>query len=322
MLGRFRVAAYPGAILAVGLIGAITLLGCASGAAAPGPTPTSAPQAEPRPIVIGNIDPGAPTRKIEEFLPLAQHLADGLKDQGITEGKVVIARDQAEMVRLLRDGAVDIYFDAAVPSMEVCDTSKCQFILQQWKGGEPTLYGIFVARKDSGIDGIEDLAGKVIALQKDHSTVGFVLPTIAMIQEGFTLAEVADPSAALPPSSIGYFLTGGGRSAIDMLLRGEVSAVALGERAYERFSPDITEQTAVFERTMEVPSQLVAARPGMDAALIARITDALTALEETEQGRAILASLRDTQKFDALQPETTSMLSELKSLVKLVPKEG
>ena len=43
-------------------------------------------------IVIGDIDPDTPARRISHLQPLADHLAERLADQGIRRGEVVIAR--------------------------------------------------------------------------------------------------------------------------------------------------------------------------------------------------------------------------------------
>src|SRR5690606_1254280 len=129
-----------------------------------------------RTLVIGNIDASNPSEKIAEFQPLVDYLVDHLEDYGIAEGQVVIARDPSEMARLMGNGEVDIYIDAAIPSLQVCAMTGCDFALRQWKGGGPELAGIFVTGKGSDITSVEDLRGHIIGLEQPHSTVGHILP--------------------------------------------------------------------------------------------------------------------------------------------------
>jgi phosphonate transport system substrate-binding protein len=55
-------------------------------------------------ITLGDIDPKDPAKKIARFQPLAEYLAEHLSDQGVTRGRVVIARDIEEMATFLKDG--------------------------------------------------------------------------------------------------------------------------------------------------------------------------------------------------------------------------
>ena len=43
-------------------------------------------------ITLGDIDPNEPAKKIKRLLPLADYLAENLASEGITAGRVVIAR--------------------------------------------------------------------------------------------------------------------------------------------------------------------------------------------------------------------------------------
>ena len=92
-------------------------VGSAAGPAAITATPAASESG--RVIVLGDIDPDEPVKKIERFTPLAQYLAGEMKDLGMVAGKVVIARDAAHMARLLREDKVDFYFDSAFPSLQV-----------------------------------------------------------------------------------------------------------------------------------------------------------------------------------------------------------
>ena len=70
------------------LIGTVVLLGtaCGSVSSSPTPTPTTAPSLESSQIItLGDIDPDEPGKKIRRFQPLADHLAEQLREFDIRE---------------------------------------------------------------------------------------------------------------------------------------------------------------------------------------------------------------------------------------------
>lgn len=271
-----------------------------------------------RTIVIGNADASNPSQKIKEFQALADYLVAHLESFGVTEGSVVIAQDGAEMARMMTDGEVDLYIDAALPSLDVCNRADCEFILRQWKGGGPDLDGVFVTTKDSGIESLEDLRGKIIMLEQPHSTVGHILPQIALAEAGIAVREVSDYNAQVGEDEVGYVISPGGQSSMNLLLQGEIDALAVGDRAFKQFGSDVQEKVVVFERTMAAPAQLVAVRPGFDPELRDEIKRLMMDLENTEEGRKILEALRDTARFDELPPEVAQGLDELYEMVQEV----
>jgi phosphonate transport system substrate-binding protein len=309
-------------IALVGLA-ASTAAGCAGApAGTPAlPTPT-APTGRAAAIILGDIDSRTPAKKIAELQPLADYLATHLGAFGIRQGRVVVAPDEATMASLLRDGAVDLYLGATAPALTVCQSAGCTFRLRQWKGGQPAMAGVFVARRAGGVARVDDLAGRVIAVEKPHSTVGHVLPLAALAQRGLSVRQVSAPTVEVGREEIGYYVAPGGRTAMDLLLRGQVAAAAMGERTLTQFSPAIRDQTTIVDRTVAIPSQLVALRPGLDPELGETISARLIELDRAPEGRAILNALRETERFDRLPPDAAALLARMQAAMALAPADS
>ena len=310
--------------ITVSLLIILALLLSACGAAdADGPTATPEPGGAGQDtglsettIVVANVDASNPGQKIEEFQPLADYLAANLADFGITEGQVFIARDTAEMANSLSTGEADIYLDAAIPALDVCEELDCDFALQQWKGGTPNLMGVFVTTEASGVTSLEDLRGKVIMLEQPHSTVGHILPLVTLAEQGITTVSVASPEAAVGADEVGFYVSSGGQTSMNLLLNGEIAALAIGDRAFNQFSPDVQEQVTIFAETVPAPSQLVVIRPDLDPDLRAEIVRLMVALDQTEEGRVILETMRETEKFEEVPADVVEELDELHEVVK------
>ena len=121
----------------------VVILGFGCGATTPTPAPADSPApsfADSMVITLGDIDPTDPVKKINRFQPLADYMADGLADAGITKGEVIIAADTEEMSRLLQSGRVDLYFDSPFPALRVQQISGSRIVLRRWKEGNASYF--------------------------------------------------------------------------------------------------------------------------------------------------------------------------------------
>ena len=296
--------------------------GCASNSPAPTLAPISTPSlGRDQIIVLGDIDAHEPLKKVKRFGPLADYLAENLGELGIEEGKVLIARDIAEMGSFLKEGKVDIYFDSGFPTLAAQQISGSQIISRRWKGESATYWSTFVVRRDSSIRRVEDFVGKVVAFEEPYSTSGFVLPAGTLIQRGFSLVEVSGPDAAIGSDEIGYLFSLDEENTIELILEGRVAGGGVSNQDYEKLPPELMDRLVRFDRTITVPRQLVSVRPGLDPQLVVKIQHLLVGLEQSEHGRELLQSLKKTTRFDSISSDTQASLEELEVLMKLVAKE-
>ena len=269
-------------------------------------------------ITLGDIEPEEPVKKVKRFQPLADYLAENLKEFGIGAGNVAIARDIEEMGRFMKEGTVDVYFDSSFPTLSVQELSGSEVILRRWKKGEHSYWSTFVALSGNGISSVNDFAGKVLAFEESHSTSGFVLPAGTLIQRGFTLREVVSPETPVAADVVGYVFTQDEKSTFEYLSQGVVAGGGVSNKDYEKLPEELKRTIMSLDRTVTVPRQLVSVRPGLNAALVARISELLIGLEDTDEGRVILKGLKSTKRFDALPPNASVALAELTELMHLV----
>ena len=269
-------------------------------------------------ITLGDVDPEKPAKKIRRFQPLADHLAENLREFGIEQGQVVIARDIPEMARFLQEGKVDVYFDSAFPTLAAQNHANSQVIARRWKKNEPTYWSTFVALRETGIDSVQDFVGKVVSFDEPHSTSGYVLPAGTLVQKGYSLVEVGSPSGQVDGDEIGYFFSQSDQTSIELLLQGRVAGAGLSNQDYQELPEELKQQIISFGDTISVPRQLVSVRPGLEPEMVEKIRMLLFELDKTDSGQQILVSLKKTKKFDALPPESETALTELKGLMDLL----
>ena len=302
-------------------LGAAALLavGCGSDSPPPAASPTIAQVVESsRVITLGDIDAEDPVKKLKRFTPLANYLAEHLSDQGIEQGRVVIARDIEEMGLFLRNGTVDIYFDSPFPTLAVQDLSGSEILLRRWKNGLVSYSSTFVVRRDSGITRVDEFVGKILAVEEPASTSGFLLPIGTLIQRGFVAKEVAGPESAVSPDQIGYFFTGDEENTFELILQGKVAGGGVSYADYDELPAEQKALILAFDTTVTVPRQLVSVGSGLDATLVSKVRELLMALDKSDEGLQILDGLKKTKKFDPLPTASKEALAELKELIALV----
>lgn len=318
-----RIVVRLSAISIVSIAGVVGLLFLASSneAGAPSPSvaaPSPAADSLDQIITLGDIDPDEPAKKLKRFQPLADYLAEHLESFGIHEGRVVIARDIEEMGRFLSDGTVDIYFDSPFPALTVQEVSGSRIILRRWKQGQPEYWSTFIALQGSGISSVKDLVGKIIAFEEPHSTSGFVLPAGTLVDRGYEITPIETADDFVAPGEIGYLFARDEENIVEYILQNRVAAGGFSNLDYDELPEQIKERIVAFDRTITVPRQLVSVRRGLDSALSLEVKALLMSLDQTEEGRLLLESLKKTRKFDPLPPASESALEQLKTFMKLV----
>lgn len=126
-------------------------------------------------IVLGRVSDN-PKKHMAQLQSIADYVASKLVSHGITHGKVVIAKDNRQLINLLKQGRVDWISETPFSATLYEDQSLAEIILLRWKKGVSRYRTIFITRKDSGIEKLEDLVGKKIAFEDPGSTSGFYVP--------------------------------------------------------------------------------------------------------------------------------------------------
>lgn len=295
----------------LGLIVGLIPVACAPPESAPGGGSPSAVGLSGRILTLGDVDPDTPTERVRRMQPLADHLAAGLTEHGISGGRVVIARNLREMAELMRDGKVDVYFDSAFPAVSVRRLAGSRIVLQGAILGVFEYAGVLVARKGEGIDGLEDLVGRVVAFEEPHSTTGFLLPFAAFAEKGLDLVERRYPRDRVDEDRVGYYFSGDEENSVALVLDGVVTAAALSTEDWNELPPEYRDELELISQTRTLPRQLVSVRSDLPEAVEAPLREELLAL-----GGARLEEDSGAWSWDfrPLTPKAEAELARIESL--------
>lgn len=271
-------------------------------------------------LTVGSIS-NSPDKDIQLFVPLTQYLARQLKDVGIEQGKVVVAKGIPEMAEKLRVRQVDILFDSPYPSVAVSRLADSKILLRRWKKGEAEYTSLFVVRADSAVRSIADLGGKMIALEDSYSTSGYFLPKSALLDAHYSVREYSASDVRLGPKEVGYMFSGEKETTLLWVVRGKVAAGAVGHHDLEQFRKFQPDALRVIHETPALPRHLVSHRKDLDPKLVRRLREVLLAMENSDEGRKVLAAFENTTRFDEIPGGVQKALAPLLRLRREIDRE-
>jgi phosphonate transport system substrate-binding protein len=259
------------------------------------------------PVIIGSIHREA-AAEIKKFLPLANYVGRHLQPEGITEARIVVAKDVSQMATLLREGKVDVYIDSPFPSVAASLLSGSKYLLRRWKRGRAEYRSVLFAKKDSNLHRLEDLKGNILAFEEPFSSSGYFIPKMALAQAGFKLVLKPDPTKPVKREEIGYVFSLDDENTIVWVLRGKVTAGATDDYMYQKETHRYPNSLKVIHTTSSFPRHLVSCRADLAPNLVTRIKEILLEMDQSPEGRSALKEFEETTKFDPLPGPSMAQL--------------
>lgn len=230
---------------------------------------------EENPIVWAVVPSGETDRVVTGFEDLAGMIYD---ETGLVVEPFVATEYAGVIEAMCSDPAKAHMASLATFSYILANEKGCaEAALVSVRFGSPKYNGQIFVRADSGINSIEDLAGKTFCRPDPLSTSGWIIPSITLKAAGIDpetdLAQVVD--AGSHDASVAGVYNGdcdAGSSYVDA--RGTI------EEEY----PDVMDVIKVIEISADIPNDGVQFVTGFDAEMQAQIVAALLAIADTEAG--------------------------------------
>jgi len=268
--------------------------------------------AEDRVLIFGRVHDD-PVRSIRDRQEFVDYMAKKLAPLGVTGGKIMVVEKIRLLGQALKEGKVDLFHDSVVPSMVLSKWAGSIPILRQWKYGEADYAGIIVVKKNSGIDTLADLKGKVVAFEEPHSTSASVLPRMLLEEKKLKLVEIKSPGT-VKPDAVGY-VYGEDGSAMNRLITDRVDAATSLDREVQRLKPEIRETIKIIGRTISVPRQIISVRKDLDPKIVKALKEVLLNMEKDPEGQGVLKRQQNTTNIDEIPPGSLERLKYVERYV-------
>ncbi|PYM39633.1 MAG: phosphate/phosphite/phosphonate ABC transporter substrate-binding protein [Candidatus Rokuibacteriota bacterium] len=208
--------------------------------------------------------------------------------------RVTVASDYAAVIEALRNRTADLAFVHPVGYVLANREAKATIVARNlWHGKSAFTSRVFV-RRDSGLSRLEDLRGKTIAFVDPASSSGYIYPMVLLVQRG--LVRNRDPKTFFRE----VVFSGAHDASMRALLNGHVDAIASFDLAREQYLTDPAERERItwVAETPPIPEAGIAARVGLDPAMVARVRAALLQI----RGPAYAALLKRLYEIDGFAP--------------------
>lgn len=260
----------------------------------------------------------------QQLVPLVRYAASKMADLGITEGRVVMARDARQMINYLRQGKVDWVGETPGAALDFVDRAGAKVLLRASRGGRNEYSTVFFTREDSAIHSLDDLRGRRIGFQYPMSTSAYLVPAAILLSASHPVVALTTPMEAPPEDEIGYAFGRSENNLITWVEKGIVDAAAFSNQDWdERVLGRGSSQPPlrIFHESTPYPRALELVRGDLPPAIEARLREILLAAHTDPAAAEALAAYSRTERFEEVDDETRRVLDELRRGVARVRAE-
>lgn len=207
-----------------------------------------------------------PNENHEEMLNINAPLKEYLEKELDMKVELFVAADYVGVIETMNAGKLDIAYYGPLTYVLAKDKTGAIPLVKALVKGEPTYHSVIITRKDSGIEAVEDLRGKVFAFGDPASTSSHLMPNSMLRERGIV------PETDLQPQ-----FTGGHDAVALAVFNGQAAAGALNENNYKALIEKGViqeDQLTVLLKSNPIPEYPWAARHDLDPALIDKLINA------------------------------------------------
>ena len=241
-------------------------------------------------------------KEIEEhFREFVRYVARKIYPTTVLEGKVVVTATLPDLAKLLDRGMVDFYMESPYPTYVVNSVHGAgTLLLRRWKSGMADYRSLIFTLRNSAVQRLDDLRGKLIAFEDPESSSGYFLPKLFLQRNGFKLAEKPGLDANVGAAEVGFVFARSQENLVDLVLTKKVAAGAFSNDDHAALDEKKRNDILVLAQTELLPRHLLSVRKDMPLGLVGRLEKILLAMHEDAEGRKILQNIDGTTKFDPL----------------------
>jgi len=263
-------------------VAALFLSACGKEAAPPAPKYTDAPAVKTRVYRLAIHPLHNPEKLVRAYQPLIDHLNQQIADARFS---LEASRDYDEYERKFRARTPDLLLPNPWQTIEAM---KVGYEVIAMAGEPGDFKGIFLVRRDSGISKPADLKGKAVAYPSPTALAACIMPQWFLHQHGVNVNRAIENR-----------YVGSQESAIMNVYLKQVAVGVTWLPPWRQFQKDHPQEAAQLKVAWETPpliSNSLMVRDDLPPKVRARLRAELLKLNDSEQGRRILAGM-ETARF-------------------------
>ncbi len=265
-------------------------------------------------LVLGRISDN-PRAHYEQLKPLLDYVVPRMRNVGITEGRILMARDAQQMASYLRRGRVDWLTETSGTAMRLQDRSGARPLLLTERGGVASYHGIFFVRRDSGVNTLADLKGRSIAFQNTASTSAYFAPVIELLEARQPLEILLSPMDRPADDSVGYVFARTELNIGTWVHKHLVDAGVVSNLDWDnprRVPASFRRDFRIIHTTRDYPRAVEMVRHDLDPKVQARLREVLLEAASDPEAKEALALFFRTTRFLPVDAASQQALDHLR----------
>lgn len=255
---------------------------------------------------------------------LASYLSSRLQDQGIRGSAVRIAPDNETMILWLTQGKVDMVTETPFSAVFIKERSRANVIALGWRKGVSSYHSVFFVRRDSGINTLEDLIGKIVAFEDTGSTSGYFLPAAELLLKGYDMGYMPSLRRRVAGHAVNYVFSGAEANSVTWVSKGLVHAAALSNLDWEceeSVPKDVLPDLKIIHRTRAFPRSVELVNALRPVSFQRRLADELHRAHTFPEGVAAMNRYKQTTRFGKVDAAMCRSLELAGELLKTVQEK-
>ena len=278
---------------------------------------------DPHVLVLGRVSDD-PKAHYEQLKPLLDYVVPRMAGVGITEGRILMARDLQQMTSYMRRGRVDWVTETSANAMRLQQRSGAEALLLTERDGVSRYRTLTFARRDSGIASLGGMRGHTIAFQNPSSTSAYVVPAMGLLREGLPLQLLLSPMDNPDPASVGYLFARSELNIATWVHKGLADAGTMSNLDWDnpqRMPPSYRADFVVIDRSEAFPRAVEMVRGDLDQRIRERLREVLLEAGNDPDAREALLRFFRTTGFHPIDAATAASLRSLADGVSRVRAE-
>jgi len=271
-------------------------------------------------LVIGTVSLN-PKKHFHNLKPMANYVVSKMQDLGIKKSKVIMARDNDHMIKLLNSGEVDWVTETPFSAIAFEQQAAAELLLLKRKKGVLFYHTVFFTRKDSGINTIDQLIGKSLAFEDSGSTSAYYAPASELISRELPLFYLSQPREKPPANKIGYSFSGSEINTASWVHIGIADVGAFSNLDWdkeENMPLKLRKNFKIIYRTKPFPRAIELVRKELPESIKNRLKDILLNAHSDKEGKKPLYKYQKTSQFDVINADTNATLDQIRETFELV----
>jgi len=242
-----------------------------------------------------------PSGEMEEIVAGSDVVGELLRGETGLEIETNVATSYAAVIEAMGAGKAHVAWLPTLSYILAHERYGVEPILMVGRFGSTSYASQIIARADSGIESLEDLAGKSFCRSDPLSTSSWVVPVVMLTAAGVgegDLGKIADANSH--------------DGVVTAVYNGDCDAGATWVDArgqVEEEYPDVKDVVTVVTTSADIPNDNVSVLPSLPEDIVSALRDALVAIVGTDEGLEALGTLYGVE---TLEPADDTMYDEFR----------